>query len=52
MLLIGLGTILQIAAGSTVLQTIVDDDKRGRVMSLYTKAAAERMLMEKELVRA
>jgi MFS family permease len=36
MLLIGLGTILQIAAGNTVLQTIVDDDKRGRVMSLYT----------------
>jgi MFS family permease len=34
--LIGLGTILQIAAGNTVLQTIVDDDKRGRVMSLYT----------------
>jgi MFS family permease len=33
---VGLGTILQIAAGSTVLQTIVDDDKRGRVMSLYT----------------
>jgi MFS family permease len=36
MSLIGLGIILQIAAGSTVLQTIVDDDKRGRVMSLYT----------------
>jgi MFS family permease len=34
--LVGLGTILQIAAGNTVLQTIVDDDKRGRVMSLYT----------------
>jgi MFS family permease len=33
---VGLGTILQIAAGSTVLQTIVDEDKRGRVMSLYT----------------
>ncbi len=33
---IGLGTILQIAAGNTVLQTIVEDDKRGRVMSLYT----------------
>ena len=33
---VGLGTILQIAAGNTVLQTIVDDDKRGRVMSLYT----------------
>jgi MFS family permease len=36
MSLVGLGTILQIAAGNTVLQTIVEDDKRGRVMSLYT----------------
>lgn len=36
MLLVGLGTIFQIAAGNTVLQTIVEDDKRGRVMSLYT----------------
>ncbi|WP_310488739.1 MFS transporter [Chamaesiphon sp. VAR_69_metabat_338] len=36
MLFIGLGTILQIASGNTVLQTIVDDDKRGRVMSIYT----------------
>lgn len=36
MLLIGLGTILQISAGNIILQTIVDDDKRGRVMSLYT----------------
>jgi MFS family permease len=37
MLPIGLGTIFQMAAGNTVLQTIVDDDdKRGRVMSLYS----------------
>ncbi|MEB3178346.1 MAG: MFS transporter [Nostocaceae cyanobacterium] len=36
MLFVGLGTILQIASGNTVIQTIVDDDKRGRVMSLYT----------------
>jgi MFS family permease len=36
MLSIGLGTILQIASGNTVLQTIIDDDKRGRVMSIYT----------------
>ena len=36
MFLMGLGTILQIAAGNTIVQTIVDDDKRGRVMSLYT----------------
>jgi MFS family permease len=36
--LIGLGMMLQIASSNTVLQTIVDDDKRGRVMSLYTMA--------------
>jgi MFS family permease len=31
-----MGTIIQIAGSNTVLQTIVDEDKRGRVMSLYT----------------
>ena len=30
--------MLAIAASNTVLQTIVDDDKRGRVMSFYTVA--------------
>lgn len=34
----GLGIIVQLATSNTVLQTIVDDDKRGRVMSLYTMA--------------
>ncbi|MCR4441102.1 MAG: MFS transporter [Peptococcaceae bacterium] len=34
----GFGAIMQMAAGSTVLQRIVDDDKRGRVMSIYTIA--------------
>jgi MFS family permease len=34
----GLGMMLQMAASNTVLQTIVDDDKRGRVMSFYTMA--------------
>ncbi|BAZ67017.1 MAG: MFS transporter [Pelatocladus maniniholoensis HA4357-MV3] len=38
MLFVGLGTIFQIAAGNTVLQTIVEDEKRGRVMSLLTMA--------------
>ncbi|MBD2430159.1 MULTISPECIES: MFS transporter [Fischerella] len=36
MLFVGLGTIFQVAAGNTVLQTIVEDEKRGRVMSLFT----------------
>ncbi|MGG6263781.1 MFS transporter [Leptolyngbya sp. AN03gr2] len=36
MMLTGFGTILQISASNTVLQTIVEDDKRGRIMSLFT----------------
>jgi MFS family permease len=35
---VGLGMIVQLATSNTALQTIVDDDKRGRVMSLYTMA--------------
>ncbi len=38
MLLIGLGMILEIAIANTILQTIIEDDKRGRVMSLYGMA--------------
>lgn len=33
--IIGFGMMVQIAASNTILQTIVDDDKRGRVMSFY-----------------
>lgn len=36
MFLIGLGTLLQVAASNTVIQTLVEDDKRGRVMSFFT----------------
>lgn len=32
----GFGIMVQMAASNTILQTIVDDDKRGRVMSIYT----------------
>jgi MFS family permease len=38
MLLSGFGMIVQNASGNTVLQTVVDEDKRGRVMSLYAMA--------------
>jgi MFS family permease len=38
MMLTGFGMVLQMASSNTILQTIVDDDKRGRVMSLYVMA--------------
>ena len=38
MLPIGAGMMMFIAASNTVLQTVVDDDKRGRVMSFYAMA--------------
>lgn len=34
----GFGMMVQMAASNTILQTIVDDDKRGRVMSFFTMA--------------
>jgi MFS family permease len=34
--LIGYGQMIQFAGGNTLLQTLVDDDKRGRVMSFYS----------------
>lgn len=33
---IGFGQMVQFAAGNTLLQTLTDEDKRGRVMSFYT----------------
>jgi MFS family permease len=38
MLMTGFGQMVQMASSNTVLQTIVDDDKRGRIMSFYTMA--------------
>jgi len=38
MVLTGLGFMVQMAVSNTILQTIVDEDKRGRVMSFYTMA--------------
>jgi len=36
MVFIGLGMMMQTAASNTILQTITDDDKRGRVMGFYS----------------
>jgi MFS family permease len=38
MIIVGLGMMIGLASCNTILQTIVDDDKRGRVMSIYTMA--------------
>jgi MFS family permease len=38
MVLTGFGFMTQMAASNTVIQTIVDDEKRGRVMSFYMMA--------------
>jgi MFS family permease len=38
MFLTGGGMMLQMAASNTILQTIVEEDKRGRVMSLFAMA--------------
>ncbi|MGE5197669.1 MAG: MFS transporter, partial [Deltaproteobacteria bacterium] len=38
LLISGFGMMVQMAASNTVLQTIVDEDKRGRIMSFYTMA--------------
>jgi MFS family permease len=38
MLITGFGMLMQMTSSNTILQTVVDDDKRGRVMSFYTMA--------------
>jgi MFS family permease len=38
MIPVGFGMMVQSASSNTMLQTIVDDDKRGRLMSLYSMA--------------
>jgi MFS family permease len=38
MVVTGFGFMMQMASSNTLLQTIVEDDKRGRVMSFYTMA--------------
>jgi len=34
----GFGMMVQMASSNTILQTLVEEDKRGRVMSFYTMA--------------
>ncbi|HEX4354365.1 MAG TPA: MFS transporter [Polyangiales bacterium] len=34
----GMGMMIEMAASNTIIQTVVDEDKRGRVMSFYTMA--------------
>ena len=38
MLIVGFGMTTGMASSNTIIQTITDDDKRGRVMSFYTMA--------------
>jgi len=38
MFITGLGMIVQMASSNTILQSIVEEDKRGRVMSIYATA--------------
>ncbi len=38
MIFVGIGMMMQTASSNTVLQTITEDDKRGRVMSFYSMA--------------
>lgn len=38
MAIVGYGFLIQFASSNTIIQTIVEDDKRGRVMSFYTMA--------------
>ena len=38
LLLTGFGMMVHLASSNTILQTMVDDDKRGRVMSLFAMA--------------
>ncbi len=36
--IVGLGGVLMMASGNTLLQTLVEEEKRGRVMSIFTMA--------------
>jgi MFS family permease len=38
MLVIGFGMMVQMASSNTILQTLVEEEKRGRIMSFYTMA--------------
>jgi MFS family permease len=40
MLIVGFGMMVHMASSNTIIQTMVEDDKRGRVMSFYVMAFA------------
>jgi MFS family permease len=40
LVVVGFGAMLTYSSSNTLLQTIVDEDKRGRVMSFYTMSGA------------
>ncbi len=40
LIFVGFGMMVQMASSNTILQTVADDDKRGRVISFYTLAFA------------
>ena len=44
MVFIGLGMMMQAASSNTILQTITDNNMRGRVMSCYTMAVMGKAL--------
>jgi len=38
LVVVGFGLVIHIAGGNTIIQTIADEDKRGRIMGFYTMA--------------
>ncbi len=45
LVVVGGGGILQVSCSNTIVQTLVEDDKRGKVMSLYSLAMIGTLLL-------
>jgi len=52
LVLVGMGGVLWMASSNTLLQSLVDEDKRGRVMSIFTMAFTGTMPLGNLLVGA